>query len=421
MLFRTVLLHDREGGLQVDGVGGEEGELFAVGAEVVLVGEGDDGEADEGFFVGAEFGVGEDGGAVGGTGEGDRVFWFEVVAGGFNFGGEEEFDDDGVGGGLVGFLGFDEGLGTDGEAGMEEVVGGEFADVGDDVVALDVSEGGGFLVVGDVISPLGEVEGGEAFILQGEKFREGDFGVGGFAVGAFLGGELGDGREAFEFAEDFVVLWPLGVVEDIEAGGPAGDGEGGGEEVGEDPPEERWPFPDEFLDVLFGHGRKILGAAGAVEGGVGGGDDSLFLGFEGRAASAGAGGVGVDDLEAGVVEVAGVVDVAAAEVVMAVGGEEDADALLFDDGVLGLGGADFHGVLEARTAAALDAEAEAIGFRGVLGREEGPEFLDGVVGEGNHGCWLSAGKMPQGGRDRQCFFWGDERPDMEEEVVPGLA
>ena len=405
-LVGAIFLHGGEGGAEVEGVGGGGGEGFAVGGEVVAVGEGDDGEADEGFFVGAEFGVGDDGGAVGGAGEGDGVVWLEVVACRFLCGGKEEFDDDGVGCGFIGFPGFDEGLGADGEAGVEEVGRGEFADVGDDEVAFDVGGGGGFLVVGEVVALPDEVVGVEALVLERKELGEGGFGIGGVAVGAFLGGEFGDGRKALEFPQDLVVLWALGVVEDVEAGGPTDDREGSGKKVGEEPPKERGGLPDEILDVLFGHGRRKLGAGGAVEGGVGGRDDAFFFGFEGGAATTGAGRVGIDDLESDVVEVAGVVDVATAEVFVAVGGEKDADALLLDHSVLGFGGPDFHDVLEACAAASLDAEAEAIGRGGVLGREEGSEFLNGVVGEGNHGRWLSAGKMPQGGRVRQCFFCG---------------
>lgn len=88
-LVGAIFLHGGEGGAEVEGVGGGEGEGFAVGGEVVAVGEGDDGEADERFFVGAEFGVGDDGGAVGGAGEGDGVVWLEVVAGRFLCGGKE--------------------------------------------------------------------------------------------------------------------------------------------------------------------------------------------------------------------------------------------------------------------------------------------------------------------------------------------
>ena len=55
---------------------------------------------------------------------------------------------------------------------MEEIGRGEFADVGDDIVAFDVGGGGGFLVVGEVVALPGEVVGVEALVLERKELGE---------------------------------------------------------------------------------------------------------------------------------------------------------------------------------------------------------------------------------------------------------
>ena len=130
--------------------------------------------------------------------------------------------------------------------------------------------------------------------------------------------------------------------------------------------------------------RKALGTVRAVKGRIVTWLNPFLLCFKGGAAATGPGGVGIDDLEAGVREVVGVIYVAASEVLQTVCGQENPYPILFDHLITLCLGSDLHGILQASAPSALDPESQA----GFLGSpfldEERLQFLDRIGGKRNH-------------------------------------
>ena len=135
--------------------------------------------------------------------------------------------------------------------------------------------------------------------------------------------------------------------------------------------------------------ERTSGAVAAVEGWVIAGFDPFFPGLKGGSTPAGAGSVGIDDLETSVREIMGVINVAAAEVLQAVCGKKNPDAALFDYLIAFCFLSDLHGILQSSASSALDSKSQASFFGSPFLNEEGLQFLDGIVRKGNHGVFLA--------------------------------
>ncbi len=106
-------------------------------------------------------------------------------------------------------------------------------------------------------------------------------------------------------------------------------------------------------------GMEALAAARAVEGGIVTWLEPFLLCLKGGATTAGAGGVGIEDLEPGVGEVVRVIELGSTQVLQTVGGEEDARSVLFDHLVALYFLGHLQGILEASATPALDTQPQA--------------------------------------------------------------
>ena len=106
-------------------------------------------------------------------------------------------------------------------------------------------------------------------------------------------------------------------------------------------------------------GMEALAAARAVEGGIVTWLEPFLLCLKGGATTAGAGGVGIEDLEPGVGEVVRVIELGSTQVLQTVGGEEDARSVLFDHLVAVCFLGHLQGILEASATPALDTQPQA--------------------------------------------------------------
>ena len=107
-------------------------------------------------------------------------------------------------------------------------------------------------------------------------------------------------------------------------------------------------------------------------------------GFEGCAAAAGPGGIGIDDAKAGAGEAVLEIEGGVAQEIGALGVDEELHLVALDDGVAFLAAIEGHLVLKAGATALGDLHAETFaGGFGLLGKE-GTEVVYGVVGDVDH-------------------------------------
>lgn len=135
--------------------------------------------------------------------------------------------------------------------------------------------------------------------------------------------------------------------------------------------------------------ERTSGAVAAVEGWVVIGFDPFFLCLKGGSTPAGAGSVGIDDLETSVREIIGIIYMASAEVLQTVCGKKNPDLTLLDYLIAFCFLSNLHCILESSASSALNPKSQASFFGSPFLNEEGLQFLDGIVRKRNHGVFLA--------------------------------
>lgn len=133
-------------------------------------------------------------------------------------------------------------------------------------------------------------------------------------------------------------------------------------------------------------GRKgiTLAAVGAVECRIVLRLLAFFGGLERGSATAGTGGVGIEDLKPPVGQFVGKINGAAFQKVEGIVGDNESGPVQIDDFVAILRSRDPHGVGQAGTSAAFHPQTKTRSFWGIFGGEEAGKLTGSFVGHGDH-------------------------------------